>query len=58
MMKKMLLSLSILLISTLSVFSQQPLDYKPKVLMVTAHPDDDALFQPLFGKPPNYLTVL
>lgn len=44
MMKKSLLSLSLMLMGTLSAFSQQPLDYKPKVLMVTAHPDDDALF--------------
>ncbi len=44
MIKKSLLSLSLLLMGTLSAFSQQPLDYKPKVLMVTAHPDDDALF--------------
>lgn len=42
---KNLLSLFILFLMSQSVIAQDsPLDYAPKVLMVTAHPDDDALF--------------
>lgn len=42
-MKK--ISLFILaLFFTQSLFAQTSLDYKPKILLITAHPDDDALF--------------
>lgn len=41
-MKKYLLG--ILLILANPVFAQSPLDYQPKILLVTAHPDDDAIF--------------
>jgi len=36
--------LGILLILANPVFAQSPLDYQPKILLVTAHPDDDAIF--------------
>lgn len=39
---KNLLLISFLIISP-SVFAQSELDYEPKILLVTAHPDDDAL---------------
>ena len=42
---KKLLFLALLLFSTSSLFAQDSLlSYQPKVLLVTAHPDDDALF--------------
>ena len=44
MMKKYLIIL-VLVLSGSAVFAQDSLlNYEPKVLLVTAHPDDDALF--------------
>lgn len=44
-MKKLLFTLGTFLILIINAYSQNSLlDYKPKVLLVTAHPDDDALF--------------
>ncbi|MGN8225981.1 PIG-L family deacetylase [Gracilimonas sp. BCB1] len=44
-MKKLLLAFVAFLIVSLNINAQDsPLDYQPKVLLVTAHPDDDALF--------------
>jgi LmbE family N-acetylglucosaminyl deacetylase len=42
-MKKLLIVLFALLLSP-QLFAQELLDYQPKVLLITAHPDDDALF--------------
>jgi LmbE family N-acetylglucosaminyl deacetylase len=42
---KRLFLISLFSISAILGFAQEsPLDYQPKVLLVTAHPDDDALF--------------
>jgi LmbE family N-acetylglucosaminyl deacetylase len=44
-MKKILLSLSIVLLLIINCQAQESLlDYQPKILLVTAHPDDDALY--------------
>ena len=42
-MKKIILFILTLFV-TQTAFSQATLDYKPNILLVTAHPDDDALF--------------
>ena len=38
-----------------NVVAQTKLDYKPKILMVTAHPDDDVIFSATVWKLLNYL---
>lgn len=44
-MKRLLILLSLFLYAPLSLSAQDALlDYEPKVLLITAHPDDDALF--------------
>ncbi|WP_020403258.1 PIG-L family deacetylase [Gracilimonas tropica] len=43
-MKKLFLLPILILISTLTLAQDSLLSYQPKVLLVTAHPDDDALF--------------
>lgn len=41
---KKTLSLILIFVGTSAVFAQEKLEYQPKILLVTAHPDDDALF--------------
>lgn len=49
MIKKYLLLL-FLFVLTINSYSQESLDYEPKILLVTAHPDDDALFSATIWK--------
>ncbi len=41
---KIICSIALAVLFSISAFGQTTLDYQPKVLLVTAHPDDDALF--------------
>lgn len=43
-MKQIFLSIFVLITVSQVISAQELLDYQPKVLLVTAHPDDDALF--------------
>ena len=45
-----LIMLLFVISASAKIYAQSPLDYQPKVLLVTAHPDDDALFSATIWK--------